>query len=117
MSLYLCVFEGSDEIEGVEVGPYANFNALRDAIASQLEGGTAGSRFPTLMLHSDCDGEWDLDACARLKTELSAIAAEAGLRHASAFGSFLDVDGQFLLERLQALVETALRRRQPILFQ
>jgi Immunity protein 70 len=117
MSLYLCVFDGPDEIEGVEVGPYADFNALRDTIAGQLEGGKAGSRFPTLMLHSDCDGEWDLDACARLKTELDTIVAEARLRPASAIERFLDVDGQFLLERLQGLVETALRSRQPILFQ
>jgi hypothetical protein len=35
----------------------------------------------------------------------------------SALDSFTDVDGQILIERLQALVEVAVRRGRPILFQ
>jgi hypothetical protein len=137
MSLYLCVYAGDREVEGVEVGPYADFNGLRLAIVRELEGGVTGSRFPVLMAHSDCDGEWPLEACGRLRDELAAIAAamkalpprdwvsewqraaalQAGVRPRNAFESFVDVDGRFLLERLAELVEAALAEEAPILFQ
>jgi len=137
MSLYLCVFSGETELAGLEVGAYAEFNALRQAIAAELEGGVPGSRFPTFMLHSDCDGAWPVDACARLQGELGAIAAELrerparpfpsdgqrmvaagrGIKPANACESFLDVDGEFLLGRLQGLAAVALQLRLPILFQ
>jgi len=137
MSLYLCVFAGAREVEGVEVGPYADFNGFRIAIVRELEGGVTGSRFPVLMAHSDCDGEWPVDACGRLRAEIAAIAAAmkdraprewvsewqrdaallAGVRPRNAFESFVDVDGRFLLERLAELVEAALEHQAPILFQ
>jgi hypothetical protein len=116
MSLYLCVFDGGDELAGVEVGSYADFNALRAAIAREFEGGAVGSKFPELMLHSDCDGEWSVEECARLREELRTLVDEARNRPAL-FGSFLDVDGRPLLESLLGLAEFALRRRLPILFQ
>jgi hypothetical protein len=53
MGLYLAVFDGDDEVDGVEAGPYADYNALRDYIVDVLENGRAGSRFPTLVMHSD----------------------------------------------------------------
>jgi hypothetical protein len=137
MSLYLCVFSGSDEKAGLEVGTYADFNALRRFVAVVLEGGLAGSRFPTLATHSDCDGEWTLSACGVLLKELSTIIVEMkglpplefpgewqesvarsrGLRPRDAFESFIDVDGEFLLQRLLGLAEVALECGQPILFQ
>lgn len=137
MSLYLCVFDGDHEVAGLEVGSYADFNALREAIARALEGGSAGARFPHLMLHSDCEGEWAVDACAHLRVELAAIAAELGvlpplpffgdwqksvaeartLKPGNASESFIDVDGEGVISRLQGLVETALAQGQPILFQ
>ena len=137
MSLYLSVFAGETELAGLEVGSYAEFNALRQAIAAELEGGVQGSRFPVFMLHSDCDGAWSVGACAVLQGEVGAIAAELrerparpfpseaqrevaegrGVKAANAFESFLDVDGEFLLERLQGLVAVALQQGRPILFQ
>ena len=137
MSLYLGVFSGETELAGLEVGSYADFNALREAIAAELEGGAAGSRFPTFMLHSDCDGAWSVDACTRLQGEVGTIAAEMrnrparpfpseeqrkaaearGLAPRNGFESFVDVDGEFLLGRLQGLVAVALRQNQPVLFQ
>ena len=137
MSLYLAIFTGETELAGVEVGSYAEFGAFRQAIADELEGGAAGSRFPTFMLHSDCDGAWSVDACALLRDELLTIAAEfrerparplpsgeqrqiaarRGFEPASASESFLDVDGEFLLARLQGLVALALFQDRPILFQ
>jgi hypothetical protein len=137
MGLYLCIFEGDEDIDGVEVGSYADFNALRGNVVQQLEGGRAGSRFPTLTLHSDCEGEWSVADCQILQGELTKIAAalkelpvigftsdwqrvvakSIGLKPQNAFESFIDVDGEFLLERLQCLAQKAVRHQLPIVFQ
>lgn len=137
MGLYLCIFDGDEDVDGVEVGAYADYNALRDCIVRELEAGEAGSRFPTFILHSDCDGEWTVAECQRLQGELTEIvtalkerpairfssawqetvAKSIGLDPQNAFESFIDVDGEFLLERLQSLVKNALARGLPILFQ
>lgn len=137
MGLYLCIFDGEEDVDGVEVGAYADYNALRDCVVRELEAGRAGSRFPTFVLHSDCDGEWPVAECQKLQDELAEIAAalkqrlavafssdwqkvvakSVGLNPQNAFESFIDVDGEFLLERLQNLAENALARRLPIVFQ
>jgi len=137
MGLYLCIFDGDEEVDGVEVGHYSDFNRLRDYLARELEGRNRGSRFPTLMLHSDSDGEWSAADCARLVLELTAIIAEmrgrppvpfvsqwqqhvarsVGLVPKNAFESFIDVDGLFVLERMLHLATVALDRSLPILFQ
>lgn len=137
MGLYLAIFENGEEVEGVELGGYDDFGAFRDAVTELLEGGAAGRRFPTLILHSDCDGTWDPDESARLKQELKAIRAEfsklppkaftsswqnevarsIGLAPANLAESFIDVDGEYLIDRLVSLAEVAEERRQPIVFQ
>jgi len=138
MGLYLCIFDSDDEeVDGVEVGAYADFGEFRDFITRELESGQPGKMYPTLIRHSDSDGEWPVEACEALRRELAEVAAllktrpaiafvsdwqkrvaaSIGLKPQSAFESFVDVDGEFLIERLQALVETALERRLPILFQ
>ncbi len=137
MSLYLCLFAGQKELAGLEVGSYDDYNDLRRAIAAELESGEAGSRFPTFMLHGDCDGEWPADECPRLREELSVIAAEMqrlpprpitlpghreavrdrGIRPGNAFESYVDVDGEFLIARLRELAEIACKEGLPILFQ
>jgi hypothetical protein len=137
MGLYLCIFDEDDEIDGVEVGSYADFGALHDYVVRELDAGREGSRYPVFVLHSDCDGEWPVSDCERLQSELAEISAalkqhppvafssdwqksvakSIGLAPQNAFESFIDVDGEFLLERLQNLVKNALGRRLPILFQ
>ena len=137
MGLYLCIYDGDEDVDGIDVGSYADFNALRDFIARELEGGKGGSRFPVLMLHSDSDGEWSLSAGDKLRGELAeianslkarptvnfvsdwqeAVAKSIGLVPQNAFESFIDVDGEFLIERLQSLVDGARKRGLPILFQ
>jgi len=137
MGLYLCIFDGNKDVAGVDVGPYADYNALRDYITGELEAGKPGSKFPTFVLHSDCDGEWSVVQCEMLNCELSAIATalkqqpaimfvsdwqklvakSVGINPQNAFESFIDADGEFLLERLQSLVASALERRLPIQFQ
>ncbi len=137
MSLYLCVFVSGAEAGGVDAGSYSDFNRLRQYIALHLENGMPGSRYPSLILHSDCEGEWRTEDCAALRDEL-ALAIEAmrerpapgfppgwqaslaqtlRLAPRNALESFIDVDGEPLLLRLLGLAETALLAGEPILFQ
>ena len=137
MGLYLCVFEGDTELDGVEVGGYDDFNSFRSAVVGRLEGGSAGVKYPTLIIHKDSDGEWTPEQCVELERELRSIAAafqdlppsgldsgwqrEAaksfGLRPANLYESFIDVDGELLIDRLVALCALAQEHGQPILFQ
>lgn len=137
MGLYLGVFDDDDELDGVEVGSYAYYNSFRDYVTVNLEGGRAGSLYPVLILSSDSDGQWDVSQCKRLRAEVSKIAADLktlppadlrfpeqrqiaksiGLVPRNAFESFFDVDGEFLLDRLMGLIDLAIERELPILFQ
>lgn len=137
MGLYLCVFAGDDELEGVEVGSYADFDSFRSRVTELLERGLAGSKCPTLIIHSDCDGEWSPAECVRLRSELDYIARSfaslppspfqadwqkqvgklLGLKPNSLYDSFIDVDGEPLIARLQRLCEVAIENDQPIEFQ
>ncbi len=136
MGLYLCVFDGDEDIDGVDVGGY-DVDFLRKCICERLERGRPGSRFPTLMCHSDCDGEWSVADCFVLESELNFIISELAElpprdlpgawqgRLAKSLGivprtladSFLDVDGEPLLTRLRDLCRLAIQRGQPIVFQ
>jgi len=137
MGLYLSLFDEDEEIDGVEVGPYSDFNAFRDCVTRELEDGHAGSKFPTLILHSDNEGEWSPGEAAELEKELGSISEEfrrrqpiplssewqkqavkrRGLRINSLYDRFFDVDGNPLLERLISLARLSQQRNQPILFQ
>jgi hypothetical protein len=140
LGLYLCAFQDErtdDEIDGVEVGSYADFGRFRDTVASQLEGGVWGSRFPTLMQHDDSDGIWTPEEASHLESELRIIAAELvllppipfptgwqqevsgnlGLTADSLLASFIDVDGEPLVERLMGLARAAAAAQVPIWFQ
>lgn len=137
MGLYLCVFEGEQELDGVVVGTYVDFDVFRSAVVNRLENGVSGSKYPTLILHSDCDGEWTAGQCVELEKELQAVAAAfqrlppsdfnsewqkgvaklLGLQPRNLYESFIDVDGEPLIERLLALCRLAQERGQPILFQ
>jgi hypothetical protein len=107
-----------------------------DFIAENLEGGQWGSRFPTLMMHSDCDGEWSPEECITLKQELTIIggemrslpvvpfcsswqqqvADEFALRQQSAVDCFINVDGELLVDAIGRLADLAIARRRPITF-
>lgn len=137
MGLYLCIFENDEDIDGIDIGSYADFNAVRECIARTLENGNVGRKFPTLMLHSDCDGEWTVPECQLLQKEIAEIsnqlrsfspiafpsrwqadlAKACGIVPRNAYESFLDVDGEFLFERLTKLIDKAIERQLPILFQ
>lgn len=137
MGLYLCVFKEDEELDGLEVGSYDDFGFLRDTIAASLEGGDRGSRFPVLMLHPDNDGAWSVDECRDLEREIRFIgdafrqappvgfrsswqrqvAKELNLRPICLNDSFIDVDGQPVLDRLLELCQLAQKVGEPILFQ
>jgi len=137
MGLYLAVFDDENEVDGVEIGAYSDFGDFRGAVVGNLESGVAGSRFPTLILHSDCDGEWSPTEAAVLEKELKTIgmlfrkippvpltvgwkiqvAKMLGISPGNLYDCFFDIDGEPLLERLIGLTQTSQSRNLPILFQ
>ena len=139
MGLYLCIFAagGHDEdLEGVEIGGYDDFNDFRRAIAGRLEDGRWGSRFPVLMNHRDSEGEWTPAQAAALRQELAGIRAglaalpapdyppgwqreaarQTGHQPATLADYYIDADGENLIDRLTALAEYATRTGLPIIF-
>ncbi len=137
MGLYLCVFQDDEELEGVDVGRYSDFSFFRSSVSELLETHGLGSKFPTLLLHSDSDGEWSVSDCKALKDELMVIseafsrlpaiqfesewqrdlAKLLGLRPSSLMESFIDVDGEVLVYRLVQLCDAAIAHDVPVLFQ
>lgn len=137
MGLYLCAFDRDEEIDGVEVGSYADFNFFRDAVVAAVEEGNRGSKCPTLQNHHDSDGRWSPEDAASLIRELELIdkglsesppvefnspwkkkvAASIGLVPRNLLECFFDVDGEPLVDRLRGLAEKSRNRDVPILFQ
>jgi len=137
MGLYLCIYDPDDEeVDGVEVGSYQDFADFREAVL-KLEGARPGRRFPLLMTHSDCDGEWRWEFAEELQSELemirdelrqfpplpelgewqSKVAAQFRIRPQNLAESFFDVDGTPLLDRLIELAKRSSARELDIVFQ
>ncbi len=137
MGLCLHVFSGElseddepEEIAECDLGPYSYFAHFRESIGRNL----GAQRFPTLMGHSDCDGEWSLEELPALERELREIATEfRGLpidaaRDAlgylsenphgppSLYDCFHNTSGENLFEALLELCRIARMHRQPITF-
>jgi hypothetical protein len=137
MGLYLCVFKNDIEINGVEVGMYADFSYFRDTVLEKLENRQIGSMFPVLMLHSDCDGIWSVEEARLLEKELYEIekrfkemppidfnsewqkdvAKTFGIKPNNLLECFIDIDGISLFERLKDLCNISQKMNEPILFQ
>lgn len=137
MGLYLAIFDDEDEIDGVEVGFYSDFELFRGAIREKLEDNYNGSRYPTLMNHVDCEGEWSPAECKTLYIELKDILqkfeklepfthednwqaeliSSDGLAMNSLADCFIDVDGEPLIKRLMSLCEVSIQHDLPITFQ
>jgi len=136
MSLYLCVFRHDEELDGVEVGSYDDFERFRDA-ARALDRRVL-RRFGTLRTNVTPTTAWSPRAAARLASELTVlgealrgvparpfpagswqaeVARRRGWPPASLYDCFFDVAGEPLVERLLALCRLAVESRQPILFQ
>ena len=130
MSLYLCVFDGDEELDGVEIGSYEDWKAFLQTITDILENGTSGSRFPLLTREVTYDGLWTSFDCAQLEQDLTTIKREFA-RHPSTsppqpgsengdrslYTQFRDVDGSLLIDRLIDLCKLADKSEKAILFQ
>ena len=137
MGLCLYVFstdsvgeEEPDEVAECNVGHYSDFSCFRDTIVAKLN----ASRYPTLMQHSDCDGEWTAAELPTLEDELTEIASEfkrlppeeprEAFEHTAAervgasslYDCFHDVDGENLFESLLSLCGAAKEHGRPITF-
>jgi len=125
--------EGDDDPEELgecDVGHYSDFGCFRDTIAARLD----ATKFPTLMQHSDCDGEWTLGEIPALERELREIGdrfkqlppeepkgafehtAEYRTGARSLYDCFHDVNGDNLFESLLALCSVAKEHQRPITF-
>ncbi len=131
MSLYLCIFDGEEEVTGWVFGHYSDFGYFRDVISAKLE----ANDYPTLMQHSDCDGEWSPKELRRLRSELETIGEQlrrlpaeqpsGALEHTAKFrrgakslyDCFHNVDGENVFEALIALCDEGIARDRPVLFQ
>jgi len=138
MGLYLCIFdEDEEEIDGVEIGFYADFSFFREMVVAQIEGDDVGSVCPVLNIHSDCDGIWNPEESEGLLLELEVIekhflllpavefnspwkaevAKSFGIKPRSLYECFFDIDGEPLIERLKGLAAKSVAKKLPILFQ
>jgi hypothetical protein len=136
MGLYLCVFRDDEELLGVDVGSYEDFERFRDA-ARALDR-PVFRRYGALRMNLSPTTHWSPREAAKLATELvhlrealrrlpprpfppgswqAARAAELGLVPASLAECFFDLDGVPLFDRLLELCRVAVETRQPILFQ
>ena len=134
MGLYLVIFDEREELGGIEVH-YSHFASLRNAVLEKLEPNGCGSRFPTLMLHSDSRGESIPSESRKLAAELEEIATRfkelppeltdgyqkhvtkaRGVEPRNLYECFFDPLGGPLLEQLISLARLSSERNLPILF-
>ena len=136
MGLYLMVSDGRKELSGVDVGHYSDFALFRNTVLEKLEPKGCNTRFPTLMLHSDCSGEWMPSESRKLAAELEEIAGRfkelppmelspgwqkniakaRGIHPNNLYESFFDVTGKPLLDCLMNLARLSSEHQTRILF-
>ena len=136
MGLCLHVFgpdvadDDPEEIAECDVGRYSDFGCFRDTVARHLD----ASRFPALMKHSDCYGEWTLAEIPVLERELREIGdafkllppeepqgafehtAEYRVGSKSQYDCFHNVNGENLFEAILELCGVARQHKRPITF-
>lgn len=119
-----------EDLAECEVGHYRDFGCFRETIARHIPAGSC----PTLMAHSDSDGEWTIDEIPALERELTKIAetftslppeelrdafehtAEYRTNARSLYDCFHNVNGENLFEALQELCRIARENNRPITF-
>lgn len=131
MSLYFTIFDGDEEVTGWVFGHYSDFYYFRDVVTAKLR----ADEYPTLMTHSDCDGEWTPQELPHLRREFQLIGErfkqlpaekpQGAFEHTAEFrrgartlyDCFHNIDGENVFEALIALCNEGIRRDRPILFQ
>ncbi len=137
MGLYLCVYRGEEELAGVDVGSYADWEAFRNE-ARALDKRRVFRRFGTLRVNVSPTLAWKPKAAAQLEKELAdlgqelrrlpprppaegtwqaEVARERGLQPRSLYDCYYDLEGEPLVDRLIALCRVAVETNEPILFQ
>jgi Immunity protein 70 len=119
-----------EEIAECDVGHYSDFGCFRNTIARCLD----ARLFPTLMEHSDCDGEWSLADIPILERELQTIGAAfqeyppeepvGAFEHCSdyrvdaksLYDCFHSVNGENLIEAILGLCKVAREHKRSITF-
>ena len=122
--------EDPEELAECDVGHYSDFGCFRETIARHIAPGSC----PTLMTHSDCDGEWTWDEISILERELATIAEtfkslppeepQNAFEHTaqyrenarSLYDCFHNVDGENLFEAILELCRVAREHNRPITF-
>ena len=137
MGLYLCVFgpraadqQNVKELAACDVGHYSDFGFFRETIARHA----GRAKYPVLMEHSDCDGEWTVAEMPKLRAELEEIStvfrslppeepigafehtAEDREDATSLYDCFHDVNGTNLFEALIDLCDVGVQYGRPITF-
>ncbi|GEJ56795.1 hypothetical protein [Anaeromyxobacter diazotrophicus] len=136
MGLYLCVFRDDEELFGIDVGSYDDWERFRGE--ARARDGRIFRRYGALRVHVSPTTHWSPRDAARLAGELAhlrealrrepprplppgswqaELAAERGLAPATLADCFFDVDGVPLFDGLAELCRLAVETRQPILFQ
>jgi hypothetical protein len=119
-----------EELAECDVGHYSDFGYFRDTIAAKLD----ARKYPTLMDHSDSDGEWTFEEIPVLEHELREIAdrfkqlppeeIKGAFEHTveyragakSLYDCFHDVNGDNLFEAILSLCSIAKEHERPITF-
>jgi Immunity protein 70 len=119
-----------EEIAECDIGHYSDFGCFRGTIAAHMD----AKRFPTLMEHSDSDGEWTLAEIPMLERELQEIGSafrklppqepKGAFEHTeeyregakSLYDCFHNVDGENLFEAILDLCAVARQHKRPLTF-
>lgn len=111
MSLYLCAFDGNEELAGVDVGSYETFGEFRKACSQLVWMGITRGELPLLLDHDDGDGEWSVADLPTLRHELERLQGKPAAER------FTDTEGEPLVDAMLGLVALAEQRGVPVLFQ
>ncbi len=122
--------EEPQEIAECDVGHYSDFACFRNTVIRHLD----SRKYPILIEHSDCDGEWTLAEVPALERELREIGgafkklppeeprdafehtAEYRAGAKSLYDCFHNVSGENLFEALLRLCTIGRKHQRPITF-
>ncbi len=136
MGLYLCVFREDEELCGVEVGSYKDFEGFRDEARARDR--PVLRRYPTLLASVKANTVWSWREAGRLARELAELGEALSREPARPFTPgtwqeevararrldarslrecYIDVQGEPLVDGLLELCRISIEGRLPILFQ
>jgi hypothetical protein len=112
MSLYLCIYEFDTEVHGIDMGSYSDFNTIRYKLFNIYKSINTINPLPTLMNHSDCEGEWSPLECKILINELNSIKEIIDKYHQDDLTDIYN-----FIDAILYLSHLSIRYNSPIIFQ